>query len=78
MRVTELRLRSVMGQTDKTYRCYGSGQALTSPSDSVLCLLRKVHARFPSDRAHCSMVTSKSVCHRTALDGGLGHLFCLL
>ena len=36
-------------QWDKTYSSYGSRQTLTLPLDSVLCLMRMVHARFLSD-----------------------------
>ena len=67
---------------DKTYSCYitvrqclmsgknGSRQPLTSSSESVLCLVRIVHATFPSDSTHCLTVTSKSVCCATVPSGG--------
>ena len=45
---------------------------LTSPSDSVLRLMRIAHARFLSDTTQCPMVTSKSVCRTTVSDRGSG------
>ena len=50
--------------------CYGSRYILTSPSDCVLCLLRTAHARFLSDKTHCSKVTSTSICPTTMFDKG--------
>ena len=38
--VTERFRGTVVGQKDKTYSGHGSGQTLTSLSDSVLCLTR--------------------------------------
>ena len=37
----------------------GSGQILTSPSDSVVCLMRIARAGFLSDTRHCPMEMSK-------------------
>ena len=48
---------------------YGNRQTLTSPSDSVSCLMRTAHARFLSDMTHCPTVTSKPVCRTTMPDG---------
>ena len=64
--------RTVVGQWDKTYCCYGSIQTLTLSSDSVLRLMRIAHARFMSDTTHCRMVTSKFVFLATAPDDGSG------
>ena len=50
---------TTLGQN--THSCCSSRQILTSPWNSVLCLMRTVHARFLSDTTHCLMVTSKSV-----------------
>ena len=47
-------------------------QFLTSPLESIFCLMRIVRARFLSDRAHCPMVTSKSVCRMTVPNSGSG------
>ena len=58
-------LDSVDRPLGQTYSCYGSRQTLTSPSDSVLCLMRIAHAKFPSDTTRCPMVTSESVCPTT-------------
>ena len=66
-------LGTVPRQLDKTYSCYGSRQTLTSPSDSVFCLVTVAsHARFLSDTAHHPMVTSKSVCRTTVPDSVSG------
>ena len=44
---------------------------MNPPSDSVLCLLVRItHARFLTDRKHCPIVTSKSVCCTASSDGG--------
>ena len=51
---------------------YGNRQTLTSPSDSVSCLMRTAHARFLSDTTHCLIVTSRSVCRETVPDIGSG------
>ena len=48
--------------------CYGGGQTLTSPSDSVSsCLVRIAHARFASDTSHCLVVASASVVRQCAM-----------
>ena len=52
---------TVVEQKDKTYRCHGSSQTLTSTSDGVLCLIGIAQARFLSDTKHCPIVTSESV-----------------
>ena len=42
----------------------------TSPSYSGLGLIRIAHAGFLSDRTHCTMMTSKSVCLTRVPDSG--------
>ena len=69
---------TVVGQWDKTYSGYESRQTLTSPSDSVWCLMRIALARFLSDTTHCPMVTSKSVGRQClVVDQGLSRLCTL-
>ena len=43
-----------------TVGCHGNKETLTSPSDSVLCLMRIAHARFLSDTTRCPRVTLES------------------
>ena len=43
---------------------------MTSLSDNVVCLMRRAHARFTSDRAYCPQMTL--VCRTTVHDSVLG------
>ena len=44
---------------------------MTSPSDSIFCLMRIAHARFLSDTIHCPIETSKFVCLSVCLSACL-------
>ena len=56
-----------------TKHAVAGGADRLSPSESVLCLMRIVHARFQSDTtSHCPVMTSRSVCHTTVFDSGSG------
>ena len=61
---------TVVRPRDKTYSCYGSRQTLTSPSDSVWCLMKTAHARFLSHMTRCPIATSKPVCRTTVPNSG--------
>ena len=63
---------TVVRRWDKTYSCYGSRQTLTSPSDSVLCLMRIARARFLSDTTEC--VTAEP--DQLFFEGGEGAQIC--
>ena len=54
-------IRSVTMESNKT---------LTSPSESVLCLMRISHAGFLPDTRHYPMVTSQFVCRMIVSDNG--------
>ena len=55
-------------QAKCTISRYGSRQTLTSPSGSILCMMRLAHAGFLSDTTHNSIVTLEFVCRMTVPD----------